>query len=196
GRDLDNSRFQPQPGLKAADVPKLKVKWAFGYRATSIYGQPTIVGGRVYVTSASGRVYSLDAKTGCTYWTFDASGPSRTAVSIARVPQLAAIFGDDTATVYAVDATTGQLLWKSRLDEHPSARISGAPVFYKDKLYVPVSSLEELAAAAPGYECCKFRGSVAALDAHDGKVIWQTYTIDERAKPYRKTKDGTQLYGP
>jgi polyvinyl alcohol dehydrogenase (cytochrome) len=201
GVDLDNSRFQPEPGLTAADVPKLKVKWAFGYRATSIYGQPTVVGGRVYVTSVSGRVYSLDANTGCTYWTFDAPAPTRTAISVVRIPgtpsaRLAVVFGDDSATVYTLDATSGKLIWKQRLDEHPVARISGAPVFYRDRLYVPVSSLEELSAASPGYECCKFRGSVAALDARDGKVIWQTYTIDEKAKPYRKAKDGTQLYGP
>ncbi|HVY79911.1 MAG TPA: PQQ-binding-like beta-propeller repeat protein [Steroidobacteraceae bacterium] len=198
GRDLENSRFQPQPGFAAAEVPKLKVKWAFGYRATSIYGQPTVVGGRVYVTSASGRIYSLDAKTGCTYWTFDAPAPARTAMSVARLAGggLGAIFGDDTATVYWLDATTGKLLWKARLDTHPSARISGAPVFYEDKLYVPVSSLEELAAANPAYECCTFRGSIAALDARDGRVLWQTYTIDESAKPYRKSEAGTQLYGP
>ena len=82
GRDLDNSRYQPEPGLIAANVPHLKVKWAFGYRATYIYGQPTVVDGRVYVTNSSGRVYALDARTGCTYWTFDASAAVRTAVSI------------------------------------------------------------------------------------------------------------------
>ena len=43
GRDLNNSRYQPDPGITAADVPHLKVKWAFGYRASYIYGQPTIV---------------------------------------------------------------------------------------------------------------------------------------------------------
>ena len=88
------------------------------------------------------------------------------------------------------------MLWQRRLDEHPDARITGAPVPYGQRLYVPVSSLEELSAAAPGYECCKFRGSVAVLDITDGKLIWQTYTIDEKAQPYRKAKDGTQLYGP
>jgi polyvinyl alcohol dehydrogenase (cytochrome) len=153
GRDLDNSRYQPDPGLAAADVPHLKVKWAFGYRATYIYGQPTIVGGRVYVTSSSGRVYSLDADTG--------------------IP-----------------------LWKHKLDPHPDARITGAPVVYRGRVYVPVSSLEELSAPTPGYECCQFRGSVVALDAGTGQVIWQTYTIDRRPMPYRKAADGTQLYGP
>jgi polyvinyl alcohol dehydrogenase (cytochrome) len=201
GRDLNNSRFQPDPGLTAAEVPHLKVKWAFGYRATYIYGQPTMAGGRVYVTSTTGRVYSLDAQTGCTHWTFDAAAPVRTAVSVAKIPgdsggRLAAMFGDDSANVYALDADSGKLLWKTRLDQHPDARITGAPVFYGERLYVPVSSLEELSAAAPDYECCKFRGSVAALSARDGKVVWQTYTIGHKARLYRKTESGTDLYGP
>ncbi len=193
GLDLDNSRYQPKPGLDAKDLPKLKLKWAFGYHGSSVYGQPTVVGGRVYVTSLTGRAYSLDAATGCTYWTYDAQGPSRTAMSVLNST---VFFGDDTATIYALNAADGKLLWKKRLDTHPSARISGAPVAYEGKLYVPVSSLEELAAVTPGYQCCTFRGSVAALQASDGKVLWQTYTIDKKAAPSRKASDGTQLFGP
>lgn len=202
GRDLENSRFQPDPGLTAADLPKLKLKWAFGYRGSSIYGQPTVVGGRVYVTSVTGRIYSLDAATGCTHWTYDAKGPSRTAAFVASigggegVSRPVVFVGDDTATLYALDAGNGKLVWQQKLDKHPAARISGAPVFYNKRLYVPVSSLEELSAIAPGYQCCTFRGSVAALQAADGRVLWQTYTIDKTATPSRKAKDGTQLYGP
>jgi polyvinyl alcohol dehydrogenase (cytochrome) len=204
GRDLANSRFQPSPGLTAADLPKLKLKWAFGYRGSSIYGQPTFVAGKVYVTSVTGRIYSLDAATGCTHWTYDAKGPSRTAAFVATLAakpgaaetQQLVFVGDDTATVYALNASNGKLVWQQRLDKHISARISGAPVFHNQRLYVPVSSLEELAAAAPGYECCTFRGSVAALEAATGRVLWQTYMIDAPAKPTRKAKDGTQLRGP
>ena len=203
GRDLDNTRYQPRPGLTVSDIPHLKVKWAFGYRASYVYGQPTIAGGRLYASSSSGRVYSLDAKTGCTYWTFDAADSVRTAISVIDLQGssggaagLATVFGDDTATVYALDANSGKLIWKKKLDPHPDARITGAPVFYDQHLYVPVSSLEELSAAAPNYPCCKFRGSVVSLDAHDGKVLWQTYTIDQLPKPYRKATNGTQLYGP
>ena len=201
GRDYENSRYQPQPGLAAADVPRLKLKWAFGYRGSSIYGQPTVVGGRVFATSVTGRIYSLDARTGCTYWTYDAQAPARPATVVAEVPGLGAgkalaFVGDDSATVYAIDAVSGALVWKRRMDTHPAARISGTPVFNGGRLYVPVSSLEELSGTAPGYECCKFRGSIVALDARDGRVVWQTYTIDTPAKPYRKAKDGTQLYGP
>ncbi|HEY0339164.1 MAG TPA: PQQ-binding-like beta-propeller repeat protein [Steroidobacteraceae bacterium] len=201
GVDLDNTRYQPDPGLTAADVPHLKVKWAFGYRASYIYGQPTIVGGRVYVSSSTGRVYSLDAKTGCTHWTFDAGAAVRTAVSVVTIQsgsgkQLATVFGDDSATVYALNADTGKPIWKQRLDQHPDARITGAPVPHGQRLFVPLSSLEELSAAAPGYECCKFRGGVAALDIRDGKLLWRTFTIEEEPRPYKKTENGTQLYGP
>ena len=38
---------------------------------------------------------------------------------------------------------------------------------------VGVSSFEELAAALiPGYECCTFRGSMLALNANTGEIIW------------------------
>ena len=197
GQNLANTRFQTEPGLTAADVPHLKLKWAFGYRATYVYGQPTLVGGRVYVTSSSGRVYALDAKTGCTYWTFDAEAPVRTAVTIARVHErLRVVFGDDSSFVYLLDADHGRLLWKRRLDPHPAARITGSPVFQGHRLYVPISSLEELSAPAATYECCTFRGSIAALDITRGHVIWRTYTIAQPARPYRKNQSGTQLYGP
>src|SRR5579863_1644825 len=68
GVDLGNTRFQPAyaAGLTAAQVPKLKLKWAFGFpNASSMYGQPTVAGGRVYAGSDTGIIYSLDAATGC-----------------------------------------------------------------------------------------------------------------------------------
>jgi len=197
GHDLANTRFQNEPGLAAADVPHLKLKWAFGYRATYVYGQPTLIGGRVYVTSSNGRVYSLDAKTGCSYWTFDAEAPVRTAVTVARVRgALRVVFGDDSSFVYVLDADHGRLLWKRRLDAQPSARITGAPAVQGQRLYVPVSSLEELSAPTPTYECCKFRGSVVALDIATGHLLWRTYTIAQPPRPYATSPTGTRRYGP
>src|SRR5262249_13308701 len=46
------------------------------------------------------------------------------------------------------------------------------------------------------YECCRFRGSVVALDGATGKQLWKTYTIGEQAHPTEKNKNGTQLWGP
>ncbi|MEK7831018.1 MAG: PQQ-binding-like beta-propeller repeat protein, partial [Acidobacteriota bacterium] len=203
--DLDNTRFQPKPGLKVEDVPKLKVKWAFAYPATMAIGEPVVVGNRLYVTTDSGQVICLNAQTGCAYWAISVGVPVRSAVSVGALPsgsnagskaKFAAYFGDQAGNVFAVDAETGKELWKIKLDDHPVASITGSPVLHKDRLYVPVSSIEEVTGRSDKYECCKFRGSMAALDAYTGKLIWKTHSIPEEPKPYKKNSVGTQLYGP
>lgn len=189
-----NHRFQPTPGIAAAEVPQLKLKWAFGFpgdsRATA---QPAIAGGRLFTGSQGRRVYSLDAKTGCIYWAFDAEFPVRTAITVTAK---AIYFSDQHASAYAVDPATGKPLWKTRVETHPAAIGTGAPTLAEGKVLVPISSGEEVFGAAPNYECCTFRGSVSALDAVTGKVLWKAYTIAETPHPVRKNKIGTQLYGP
>ena len=72
-------------GLSADDVPKLKLKWAFGYAgANQAYAQPAVVGGRLFVGSVARKVYSLDAKSGCIYWIIDTDFAVRTAISVGR----------------------------------------------------------------------------------------------------------------
>jgi polyvinyl alcohol dehydrogenase (cytochrome) len=204
GVNLANARYQEaaMAGITVAEVPHLKLKWAFGFPGdVSASAQPTIVGGRVFVGSQGGKVYSLSAATGCIHWWFEAPTLVRTAVSIGHIEieaggNFAAFFGDSSGVVYAVEAATGKLLWKAKVDGHPAAKITGSPVYYRGRLYVPIASGEEASASAPDYECCRFRGSVVALDAATGKQIWKTYTISEEAHPTKKSKNGTQLWGP
>ena len=77
--------------------------------------------------------------------------------------------------MYAVDAASGKLLWKTKVDNYPVARVTGSPTLYRNVLYVPVASGEEGAGASPIIECCKFRGAVVALRTQDGSQIWKTY---------------------
>jgi len=204
GNDVANTRFQSTKaaGLTAADVPKLTLKWAFGFPgATSASAQPTIAAGRVFVGNETGFVYSLDAKTGCTHWSFKADAGVRSAITIARIAQdsgarIMAMFGDVRANVYAVDAQTGSVIWKTKVDEHALARVTGAPSYLNGRLYVPVSSVEEVPAARPNYACCTFRGSVVALDAATGKQIWKTHMIPEEPKIVGKNSAGTPLWKP
>ncbi len=197
GVDLENSRFQPSEaaGLSADQVRKLKLKWAFAFPgAIGAYSQPVVAGGRVFIGSPGGIVYSLDAATGCTYWSFEAGSGVRSAITIG--PGGIAYFGDVHSNVYALDAVTGKLIWKTMVEEYPYSRITGAPKLYEGRLYVPIASRDEWLATDPAFECCKFRGSVVALDARTGKQIWKTYTIPQPAKPTGKSKTGTQLWGP
>jgi polyvinyl alcohol dehydrogenase (cytochrome) len=200
GVDLSQSRSQPakMAQLPSGQLQKLKVKWAFGFPGDfRAYAQPAVLSGQLFVGSAGRKVYSLNADTGCIDWTFDADFPVRTAISVGQGQRgWAAYFGDQHANAYAVDAADGKLLWKVRPEEHPEAIITGTPTLADGKLYVPISSNEESVGANPTYPCCKFRGSISALDAVTGKILWKSYTISDEAKPVGKNKQGLQLWGP
>lgn len=204
GNDVANTRFQNarSAGLTTADVPRLTLKWAFGFEGTtSASGQPTVAGGRVFVGNTNTMFYSLDLATGCTYWTFKADGGVRTAPSIARVdvngaPRHVVMFGDIRANVYGLDAETGQQLWKIKVDNHAMARITGAPTYHGGRLYVPVSSVEEVPGGNEKYPCCTFRGSVVALDAATGTQVWKSYMITEEPKIVGKNRIGTPIWKP
>jgi polyvinyl alcohol dehydrogenase (cytochrome) len=204
GNDVANTHFQNAKGagLTAADVPKLTLKWAFAFPgSTTASGQPAVAAGRVFVGNVNGQFYSLDLRTGCTYWTFKADGGVRTAPSVARVtvggsPKHVVMFGDVRANVYGVDAQTGAQMWKIKVDNHAMARITGAPTFHNGRLYVPVSSTEEVPGGNEKYPCCTFRGSVVALDAATGTQLWKTYMIPEEPKQVGTNKAGVAIFKP
>jgi polyvinyl alcohol dehydrogenase (cytochrome) len=197
-----NTRFQSSAdaGLAAADVPKLTLKWSFGFPDASVaWSQPTVAGGRVFVGSQNGTVYALDARTGCIRWTFGAQGGVRTAVTIDAAPSAGptrVYFGDTAANVYALDAETGRQLWVRRVEEHPLARVTASPTLHEGRLYVGVSSYEEAQGADPQYGCCTFRGSVSALDAATGVVVWKTPLITDPLQRRGTSTAGVALWGP
>ena len=195
-----NSRYADaaMAGIKASDIPKLRLKWAFNLgEVTTVRAQPTIVGGRVFLTSTGGAVYSLDAKTGCTYWGFQAAPGIRSGVSVGDANgKPAAFFAEGGGTLYALNAQTGELLWKEKPVEHFAAIATSGPRFYKGVVYQAYSSFEEALGGDPKFACCTFRGSVVALDANSGKKIWQTFTIPEAAKVVGKSPAGTPQSGP
>ncbi len=200
--DTTNTRFQPaaQAGLAPADVPKLKLKWAFGFPDASVaWSQPTVASGWLFVGSQNGTVYALDAKTGCVRWTFAAAGGVRTALAVG--PGIGdargvVYFADTAANAYALDAQTGRAIWSRKIDDHPLARITGSPTLHDGRLYVPVSSYEEAQGADPQYGCCTFRGSVSAVDAATGAVIWKTYMITDAPTRRGTSSAGVPLWGP
>lgn len=193
----DTSRFVPGDvaGLTAAQVPKLRLKWAFAFpNAMRARSQPAIGLGAVFVGSKDGTVYAFDLDTGCVRWTYKARAEVRTGIVVEATqtaPKL--FFGDVMARAYALDAVTGRELWVTKVDDHSSATITGTPALFKDRLYVPVSSLEVTAAADPAYPCCTFRGAVAALDTVTGTQAWKSHTIPDEPTQKGTTSAGTPI---
>lgn len=192
-----NARYQPDPGLKASDVPRLKLKWAFNYPGSK-NGQATIVGDWLFTTSMSGAVYALDTRTGCVRWRHVAEAATRSSVTVIPMNdgRHALFFSDWTKSAVALDAATGELLWKTKIDDSHGLQMTGAPTVYDGKLFVPISSGVEAFAEYDGWECCKFRGSLVALDVATGKVLWKTYTTDVEPKIFGVNRLGRPMWGP
>jgi polyvinyl alcohol dehydrogenase (cytochrome) len=98
--------------------------------------QPVIVGGRVFLGTLTNVVYSLDAKTGCTYWGFRTDAAVRGGATMGDANGVPAIFvGDARATVYAINAQTGELIWKIRPVDNFTTMITAAPQVHNGVVY-------------------------------------------------------------
>ncbi|HVW69300.1 MAG TPA: PQQ-binding-like beta-propeller repeat protein, partial [Steroidobacteraceae bacterium] len=152
GNGPGNARFQPrsQGKLTAADLPRLELKWAFGFaNVQTARPQPTVLGGRLFAPSENGHVYALNAHTGCRYWTYKAQAGIATAIVGGRYRDAAGnkgyalYFGDRKANAYAVDAQTGREIWVRKVDAHPAAAITGSLAFDGVRVFVPVQGSNE-----------------------------------------------------
>ncbi len=203
GRDYRNDRAALDAGVTAANVGKLRLKWVYGLPGEDQpRAQPAVADGRLFVGNKAGALYALDAKSGCTYWTYLPRNGIRSAISVGPVVLAdgsngyAVYFVDLRANVYAVNAQTGEELWNTRVETHPGVRGTGSVTFFDGHLYVPAAGVvEETSSSGSNYGCCTFRGSISKVNANTGAVVWKTYMMDE-PQPRGLSAEGLQLYGP
>jgi polyvinyl alcohol dehydrogenase (cytochrome) len=192
GQDLGNSRNQPAEHLiDASNVSTLNLAWTFT-TGGSVSATPTVAGNAVYFPDWAGNLYAVEEETGQLIWSHKISEYDGFQTAISRVSPAVhgneLILGDNEnpaaahagANIMAVDRRTGALMWITNVEAHPAAIITGSPVVYRDVVYVGVSSIEESTLAAnPSYPCCTFRGSVVALDANTGAILWKMYDMPD-----------------
>ena len=203
GVDEKNSHAPPATvaGINKTNIGRLRLKWAVGLSGgIRVRAQPTFAGGAIFVGSQDGVVYALDAKTGCERWHFQSPTEIRTGFVVSSWPvgdrsARPLIYFGAKATVYALDAQSGREVWQQKPDDHPITILTAAPVLYKDRLFVPVASFEEISTSAK-YECCTFRGKLVAYDARTGREIWHSYTIDEPPKVTGTNSVGAKILAP
>jgi len=192
GNDASNSRSQPlETRIGAANVSGLAPRWTF-ITGGDVSTTPTVADGIVYVPDWAGNLYAIGATDGHQVWSRKISEYTGQAGSISRVSPAVyrdlLILGDNVAqrvrehngaNIMAVDRATGALRWITRVDPHPAAIITGQPAVQGDVVYIGVSSNEEALAQDNSYMCCTFRGSVAALNAATGAILWRTFVVPE-----------------
>ena len=203
GVDERNHRFidAETAGLDRESVGRLQLKWAFDFPgATRTRSQPTLYDDVIYVGSQHGLVYAIDLDTACVHWSYKADAEVRSAISIAPPADgqpLTIYFGDVAGNVYSVGGNDGALRWRTHLNDHADATITGSPRLYDGRLFVPMSSREWATAADPGYACCTFRGGIAAFNAADGKMLWKRYAIPEKpADTGKRNPVGVAIISP
>ncbi len=204
GRTRRNHRsLTDDAGLSKSEVERLAVRWVVDFpEASQLRSHPTAAGGALFVGSHNGSVYALDQATGCTRWRFKAATEVRSAVTIdidrsePGSPRVQAVFADRAANAYALDASTGELLWKTSVDPHPNAAITGSVATWDGLYFVPVSSNDDVNSMDPEFPCCTHHGAVVALDARDGSIRWTRPTVDEPARATGETELGTTIMGP
>lgn len=195
GHDLANSRSQPAEfRINAGNVHSLAVKWVFTTGA-DVSATPTVSGHAIYFPDFAGNLFAVNKDTGQLIWSHQISDYDGSSGAISRTSpaihgdeiivgdEEAHFLTDDGTNVMAIDRNTGALRWITHVDSHSAAKITGSPVIFDGVVYIGVSSEEEVFALAPVfnavYACCSFRGSVVALDANTGKLLWKTYTIPD-----------------
>ncbi|HTB79193.1 MAG TPA: PQQ-binding-like beta-propeller repeat protein [Polyangiaceae bacterium] len=201
--------------ITTSTVSKLKVKWTFT-AAGDISATPAVVDGQVYVPDWGGNLNRVDGATGQGVWsknvgdlimeTSDVDAGQYQALLTSYTAPMSRItpvvYGNNvifgmgapgfSATIAAVDKDTAELKWKTPLDPHEASLLTSSPTLDDGVIYIGVSSGEEIATQIPGYPCCSFRGSVAALDAATGALKWQTPMIEDSVfyKADKKTLSG------
>ena len=182
--DNHGRRFRQLAGVSADTADRLKLKWAYAYPGGA-KGPVTVAGDSLFL-AGTGYVVALNKDSGCVRWAHAIAGrtvraitAATTTVSDESFPATVVLFGDDSSTVFALDASTGEALWKTNVESHVLGRITAAPTVFNGVVYVPLSSMEDPLTHDKSYFCCSARGGVAALDLRTGKQLWKQTHISE-----------------
>ena len=206
GQNLANTHSQPdEHTISASNVPGLRPLWTFtalpsktASPTSDISATPTVVDGVVYFPDWGGNLYAVNALTGKTIWarkiseytgvdgTFSRTSPAFVDGLLIlgdKPPSGVTGWGQGSgkgAHVFAVNASTGNLVWRTQVDDTFVSQITGSIATFQGIAYVGVSSVEEVTAAfVPKYVCCIFRGSAVALDVHTGDILWKTFDMPQ-----------------
>lgn len=211
GANQSNTRFaEKENKISPSNVSQLTPKWVFTTDG-DVSATPVSDGDYVYfpdwgpigsdnIATSNGSLYKVNAATGALVWKKAMTSYTGQVKAFARAsPAIAGntlIIGTQLgfpfigAHVLGIDKNTGNLLWKTKVEDFAFSIITQSAMVDGDKAYVGVASLEENFAADPSYPCCSFRGSVLALDVKTGAILWKTYTV-----PAGKGFSGNAVWG-
>ena len=183
-----NQRYSALNAINTTNVKNLKVAWrtrlvipgfklkpgAFGLLSEQT---PVAYNGVLYMPDANNRIWAFDATTGERIWVHRpkaAKGFNRAVAGINAIPSRGVVigdgkvfFGDGDATISALDATTGRVVWKKTFGNWKKAYFFSNALLYYDGMLITGQS------GGDGGAAC----SVLGIDAKTGKLLWKFDTI-------------------
>lgn len=182
GQNLQNTAANSSSSGK--DVSQLRPKWTFT-TGGDVSARAAVVNGVAYFPDWGGNLWAVNAQNGTKVWGHQlsdyglpANTQSRTSVAVAN--GVAYVGTQEGAWLLAINAATGALIWRTQLESaavDPLAIVTASPAVSGGLVYTGVASLQEGAAANPAFPCCTARGSVVAVNATTGAIVWKTYTV-------------------
>ena len=200
GIDEHSTRFVPEEStsISAANVHRLKLKWAYGIETNSPRSYPLVTENAIFFGDSGAGLLALDRETGCVKWRHKDSRGNVASAILSRVTEsgLTLYFTGRREGVFAVDATTGKTIWKATITQEPVPLYSGTPLLADGKIFVPISSEEVGLSINPFYGCCTTSGGIAAFDATTGEQLWYLPTIEEPARVIGRHFVFVEKWGP
>ena len=193
-----------ETAINPSTASKLALSWSHLSNGT-LTAQPIVANGVLYWGSWDGheRATNLKNNKHKTIWSRSlgitrsskchpsAAGVASTAtvanVSINGQNTTVVFVGGGNAQFYALNATTGAILWQQKLGTPPATFLWSSPAFYNGDVYMGVSSFGD---------CPLIQGQVVQMDAATGTIlhtfntvppgctgatVWGSPTIDESA---------------
>jgi polyvinyl alcohol dehydrogenase (cytochrome) len=169
--------------ITPSTAPNLTQRWADS-AGGAVSAEPIQVNGVVYYGSWDGNERAVDAATGIQLWSASLGQTTDTncdppTVGVASTATVGTITVNGTATqavfvgggdgnFYALNASTGAVIWKTALGAPPDYFLWSSPLLYNGSIYEGIASFGD---------CPLIRGGIVQMDAATGTVQNTLYTV-------------------
>jgi len=193
GGDWNNSRYSTLDKINTGNVKTLGGAWVKQFEGAYSRITPVVVDGMMFVT-AGPYVYALNPATGEEIWKTKPDVPASMLFKGVAVGEGKVFVGTADASIFALDAKTGKLLWTTLIGDKLPPRdagpdganataltltgqyISGAPIYVNGKVISGMANGDFLIV-----------GRLTALDAKTGKEAWRFDSVQGPGKPGHDT---------
>jgi polyvinyl alcohol dehydrogenase (cytochrome) len=174
GHDLSGSRWNStETEIDPSSVTSLEPSWS-QTGLIGVTGTPVVAGATAYFGDWTGEVHAVATSTGHLLWTTPLPGGA-----VVGSPAVAGqrVFIGIGETLYALDRTTGRILWEAVTNANPYSQVNASPVVIGGLVFLGTAQFEEVVGKSP----FSFRGSIGAFDVSTGKLVWNFYTTPNDA---------------